>query len=156
MQPSNYLYSSTTPINWWHLYLTTFYTMERKSAPWFPGMQVENKAGSSAETRAGASPDPIIPFTPRRAEWPAHLTFIKWEPYFLMLGKHFIPRASFTSKIKFYKKVKATIPLKEILTVKRKTISLCVLIKKHFTIKTLNRMFLLWNNIELLESAQLL
>lgn len=42
---------------------------------------------------------------------------------------------SFTSKIQFCKKAKATIHLKEILTVERKTISLCVLIQKHFTIK---------------------
>lgn len=40
----------------------------RKAVPWFPEMQVENKAGPRAETRIGASPDPIMPLAPRRGK----------------------------------------------------------------------------------------
>lgn len=78
------------------------------------------------------SPAPILPFAPRRATWPAPFRFIKEEPYFLMLEKHFTPRPSFTEKIQLYKKGKAATSLKEILTAEEKEISLCRLRQKNF------------------------
>lgn len=86
-----------------------FHISGRKTAIWLTDIQVENQPGSGAETRICHQSCAHLAPCSEASRMTCTSQLYQVEPYFFMLGKHFIPRTSFTSKIQLYKKGKAAI-----------------------------------------------
>ena len=125
----------------WHLRHTFLYT-------WLTGYRW--KTNLEQEQRLGfvISPTPILTFILKQATWPALPSCVRWEPCFLMLGKHFSPWDSFTSIIQLYKKGKAA--LRNLNSGGKKSIFV-YLCKRNFNLK--KWVFLPWNDRNLLQTA---